>query len=144
MRSTSATQIYLCFTVAIAIACTVTNTVFFYLRHANQHPGRALLRRPNPFIGLDTLDYGNSAAFDNLNFSTFPTVLQKIDRDRPKFVYPDDPRRKFTQFGTISPEDRHFFVSNSVRPINSLYTAIRLWFLSIYMKGIDSCAVPSS
>ncbi|KAF5328085.1 hypothetical protein D9619_013664 [Psilocybe cf. subviscida] len=40
-----------------------------------------------------------------------------IDRSRPKYVYPVDPRRKSTYFGTVSPDDRKVLATNQISTI---------------------------
>lgn len=47
--------------------------------------------------------------------ATFAGVIAQIDRSRPKYVYPDDPRRRSTYFGTVSPEDRNVLATNQAR-----------------------------
>lgn len=52
--------------------------------------------------------------------ATFPGVVGQIDRTRPKYVSPVDSRRKFTYFGTVSPEDRNFLANNEAGSIITL------------------------
>ena len=78
------------------------------------------LSRPSQFIGLDELTFDSNAEKD-LEIVTFPPLLQQIDQQRPDYVSSDDPRRRFTHFGTISPEDRQLLITNSVSYFSFLY-----------------------
>jgi len=77
-------------------------------------------RRPSQFTTLSYIPYGShpllSDQFGNLTLTTFPTFIQTVSRSQPNRVYYNectDPRRKFTRFGTISPEDRRIVVSEA-------------------------------
>ncbi|KAG6897831.1 hypothetical protein C0995_010120, partial [Termitomyces sp. Mi166 len=94
----------------LAIACTSFNLIYLaymaipVLLH--REPDLASLPRPNQFIGLESINY-TKHPFPNVKMATFAGVIAQIDRSRPNFVYPVDPRRRSTYFGTVSPEDRN-------------------------------------
>ena len=104
----------------LAITCTTFNLVYLgymtipYLLH--REPDLASLPRPNQFIGLERINY-TKHAFPNVKMATFAGVIAQIDRSRPNFVYPVDPRRRSTYFGTVSPEDRNVLATNQARSI---------------------------
>jgi len=77
---------------------------------------------PNQFYGLAAsgiLKEGGGGApwLANTTVITFPTLLQQVDRKSPGKVFPEDPRRYRSSFGTLSPEDRPLYVSSSVSTI---------------------------
>lgn len=104
----------------LAIACTIFNLVYLgylaipYILH--RELDLASLPRPNQFIGLESINY-TKHPFPNVKIATFAGVIAQIDRSRPKFVYPVDPRRRSTYFGTVSPEDRNVLATNQASSI---------------------------
>jgi len=76
--------------------------------HENIH----LLRRPNPFIGMDNIT--RPVPPIHREFVNFPQVIQQVDAQQPKFVYDDDPLRYMSSRGLVSPEDRRVQVTPSV------------------------------
>ena len=99
----------------LAIACTTFNLVYLgymvipYILH--RELDLASLPRPNQFIGLERINY-TKHPFPNDKIATFAGVIAQIDRSRPKFIYPVDPRRRSTYFGTVSPDDREVLATN--------------------------------
>ncbi|KAF9457242.1 hypothetical protein BDZ94DRAFT_1240922 [Collybia nuda] len=99
----------------LAVICTTFNLVYLaymaapYLLH--REPELATLPRPNQFIGLERINY-TKHPFPNVKMATFAGVIAQIDRSQPKYVYPVDPRRRSTYFGTVSPEDRNVLATN--------------------------------
>lgn len=107
----------------LAIICTTFNLVYLaYMAIPvilHREPDLASLPRPNQFIGLERINY-TKHAFPNVKMATFAGVIAQIDRSRPKFVYPVDPRRRSTYFGTVSPEDRNVLATNQARSISTM------------------------
>ncbi|RDB27072.1 hypothetical protein Hypma_005038 [Hypsizygus marmoreus] len=104
----------------LAITCTIFNLVYLaymaipYLLH--REPDLASLPRPNQFIGLERINY-TKHPFPNVKMATFAGVIAQIDRSRPKYVSPVDPRRRSTYFGTVSPEDRNVLATNQISTV---------------------------
>ncbi|KIJ25899.1 hypothetical protein M422DRAFT_273087 [Sphaerobolus stellatus SS14] len=104
-------------TLLIAVGCTLFNVANLItpLLTAKDIPFAAL-PRPNHFIGLERVNFA-AHPFPDTKITTFPWTLASIDRTRPKYVFPVDPRRKFTYFGTISPEDRNLLATNEISTV---------------------------
>ena len=80
-------------------------------RLLHREPDLASLPRPNQFVGLERINF-TKHPFPEVTIPTFAGVIAPIDRDRPNFVYPPDPRRRSTYFGTVSPDDRNVLATN--------------------------------
>jgi hypothetical protein len=109
----------------LAVTCTFFNVA--YLAYTiipallHREPDLASLPRPNQFIGLERINY-TKYPFPDDKIATFGGVIAQIDRSRPKFVYPVDPRRRSTYFGTVSPEDRNVLATNQISTIMQFRT----------------------
>ncbi|KZT33314.1 hypothetical protein SISSUDRAFT_1089399 [Sistotremastrum suecicum HHB10207 ss-3] len=104
-------------TCLIAILCTVANASFTLLGSPKAHiEDAAILRRPSQFIGLDRANFSREYALD-FHIKAFPSVLTQISRVERNKVFEDDPKRQFTRFGTISPDDKHFVVTEEISTI---------------------------
>jgi len=102
------------------LICTVLNvTVYFLSSPSGGRDGLAKpLRRPNQFIGLDTLPYNRTLLTeDMLSLTTFPTFIHQVDRTKPREVLPSSGKLVFTMFGSISPERRLFLVTEEMYTI---------------------------
>ena len=101
----------------LAVTCTIFNLAYLaymaipFLLH--EEPDLASLPRPNQFIGLERINY-TKYPFPNDKIATFAGVIAQVDRSRPKYIYPVDPRRRSTYFGTVSPDDRNVLATNQV------------------------------
>ena len=98
----------------------------------------ASLPRPNQFIGLERINY-TKHPFPNDKIATFAGVIAQIDRSRPKFIYPVDPRRRSTYFGTVSPDDREVLATNQASLI-----FINQWRLPMPSTDLDYYAIQNS
>jgi len=98
---------------------TIANlAVCLYLLFTQEHPiDPRTLRMPDQFYGLDKSFDSGAPWLSNTTVITFPTLLQQISQEEPSKVYPDDPRRYRSGFGTLSPEDRPLYVSSSISTI---------------------------
>lgn len=107
----------------IALISTLLNIYLFFFRSnsSDELSPTTLLRRPSQFGGLSQINYSDPLLhdhFSNLSLTTFPTLIQPISGTEPErifYVEANDPRRKFTKFGTISPEDRRLFISEEMK-----------------------------
>ncbi|PBK70035.1 hypothetical protein ARMSODRAFT_1018153 [Armillaria solidipes] len=71
-----------------------------------------LLRRPTPFIGFDNITRPVPPVQREL--INFPQVIQQVNKDRPGFVYDDDPLRYMSRRGLVSPEERRVQATDKV------------------------------
>lgn len=98
----------------LAMTSTIFNLVYLaYMSMPNPlhgEPDLASLTRPNQFIGLERINF-TKHAFPNVKIATFAGVVAKIDRSRPKFVYPVEPHRNSTYFE----EARNVLATNQAR-----------------------------
>jgi len=106
--------VFIGLTVVDVMVCSVL--LFHYFREG-YHTDPRTLRMPNQYYGLDTTLDGGAPSLSNSSVITFPGLLQQITQGDPNYVYPDDPRRYRSDFGTLSPEDRPLYVSASVSTI---------------------------
>jgi len=99
------------------LICTVLNVIVYFISSSSGgRDGLAKpLRRPNQFIGLDTLSYNRTVLKDDtLSLTTFPTFIHQVDKTKPREVLPSSGRLVFTMFGSISPERRLFLVTEEM------------------------------
>jgi len=91
--------------------------LLFFRRESHSDP--RTLRMPNQFYGLNQTFTEEPTApwLSNTSVITFPTLLQQITREDISYIYPEDPRRYRSRFGTLSPEDRPLYVSSSISTI---------------------------
>jgi len=108
-RSSNTINVIAC---GIALLSTLLHLYFSFFPSRSQESTQ-ILRRPTQFISLSSIPYSThpllSPHFSNITLTTFPTIVQPIYRFEPNHVFYEesaDPRRQFTRFGTISPEDR--------------------------------------
>ncbi|KAF8502517.1 hypothetical protein JB92DRAFT_2973110 [Gautieria morchelliformis] len=109
----------------LTVLCTLFNLVNLLLPFITPSPPTpASLPRPNQFIGLESINYTSHAFPKDTKITTFPWVLARIDRTRPDTVVEGnvDPRRKFTYFGTVSPEDRQLVATNEISTVAQFRT----------------------
>jgi hypothetical protein len=98
------------------ILCTVLNfAIFLRTSHFSQpKPTDTPLRRPNQFIGLESLEYNRSLLREEqLTITTFPTFIHQIDQAQPSAILPSSAQLKFTSFGSIAPETRLFLATEN-------------------------------
>jgi len=105
---------------AILATLTVLNAIIsialFFLIQTPAIPPRQL-RMPSQFNGLARTIKEGTPWLSNTSIVAFPTLLQQVDQNRPSYVYPEDPRRHLSLFGTLSPEDRQLYVSPTISSI---------------------------
>lgn len=110
----------------LAITCTTFNLVYLVYtsipKLLHKEPDLASLPRPNQFIGLERINF-TKHPFPDVTIATFAGVIAQVDRSRPNFVYPVDPRRRSTYFGTVSPDDRNVLATNQACLILYYYWA---------------------
>jgi len=118
-RSSNTINLLAC---GIALLSTILNLYlsFFPPRSQPTQDLTHILRRPTQFISLSSIPYAThpllSSHFLNLTLTTFPIIVQPISHSAPNRVFYEesaDPKRQFTRFGTISPEDRRILVNAS-------------------------------
>lgn len=112
------------------VAMYIDDTVHYKITgpQANDHWESLLPPSGHLYHSIEDSRTYTVAMFHQLECLTFPTLLQQVDSEKPDLASSDDPKRYMTKtFGTISPEDRPFYLSSSVR--NTLqYLAFDLLF----------------
>ncbi len=81
------------------------------------------LPRPNPFVGLATVNRTGVNTTQLGPVVTWPALLTQISSADKNYVYPVDSARFFTSFGTVSPGDQRFQVNHDVRILTKLGSA---------------------
>ena len=94
------------------LASVVANlAIFFVPRH--KPVAFASLKLESQYIGLDVVTNA-SHNLPPVEVIVHPPLMTQVSSDEPEKVFPDDPHAHMTPVGTISPDDRHFFVSPNV------------------------------
>lgn len=100
-------------TVGIALNTALVALIYTHLNTPLLNRGSPL-PRPNQFIGLDTINMSLYHDYSPEPIVNHAPILTQINSASANLVFPDDLRRHFTFVGTVYPEDRHFFVNESV------------------------------
>lgn len=102
----------------VCVLCTIINValltrgqLFSVLPQSS--PGRQTtsLARPNQYIGLETVNR-TRFPFIAKPIVNFAPLLTQVSNAEPDLVYPVDIHRWLSPFGTVSPDDRHFYVDD--------------------------------
>ncbi|KAI0318448.1 hypothetical protein OF83DRAFT_1171081 [Amylostereum chailletii] len=72
------------------------------------------LRRPSHYIGFETIDRAQYP-FTPEPLVNFAPLLTQVSEANPGFVYLDEPHRWLSWEGTMSPDDRHFYVDSETK-----------------------------
>ena len=73
----------------------------------------------NSYVGLDELyETGTVSSSDHAPILNMPRIAAQISRDDPHKVFPEGEHEWFSEYGTLSPPDRHLQVSNDVSNMN--------------------------
>ncbi|TFK42238.1 hypothetical protein BDQ12DRAFT_645786 [Crucibulum laeve] len=87
----------------------------------------------DPYIGLDELySLGKVKPSQYQHFINAPRLSVQISRSEPEKVFPDDVHRWPSDFGQLSPPDRHLLVTPSVHTIAQF---------SVLDYGMEKCAL---
>lgn len=73
---------------------------------ATELPTPGVLRRPNPYMGLDRVVFAENVTFPPI--STYPRSIFQITNTDPSRALREDDRQWMSKFGTVVPEDYHF------------------------------------
>ncbi|KAF9464587.1 hypothetical protein BDZ94DRAFT_1161693 [Collybia nuda] len=73
------------------------------------------LRRPSQYIRFDEINRPSPPI--PKQFVNYPILLTQIDASDKRKVFEDDPRRRMTHIGTISPGDKRVLVTNRISTI---------------------------
>lgn len=112
-------------TLGLAVALTLSNAYFVHnilrrlpppsLDPYDNYPRSSPLPRPNQFIGLEKVNRSLPGYVPPAPIVNMPSILTQVNSEQPHYVYPQDPRRWFSVFGTATPDDKNFLVNRSVR-----------------------------
>ena len=100
---------------AVCILCTIVNVLTYkYTGQEEPITQKALgrLKRPNQFMGLELLDRPSPPVPQE--FTTYPLLLQLINKADPRHVYSDDPKRFESWNDTVPPEDKPVVITPQV------------------------------
>ncbi|KAI0028069.1 hypothetical protein K488DRAFT_26743, partial [Vararia minispora EC-137] len=133
---------------AICVSCTLFNAVLLIHARFTSFVGSpsqsmtnyARLPRPNQYIGLDTINR-TEHPFTAKPIINFAPLLTQVSEAEPTLVFPVDSHRWFSWIGTLSPDDRHFYVDNKVHTIAQFRThdyGMEACQLTAILSPIDS------
>lgn len=117
----------------VSVLCTLSNlAVFAYVTWGRSGTtigyDTTRLPRPNQYIGLEKVNRKALNATLPKTIANFAPVLTQISKQLPTYIYPTDTRRYFVpNVGTVSPDDRHFFVDEHVGPFSLTCNRTDLW-----------------
>jgi hypothetical protein len=131
------------------VACTALNAILLARSHfstasllvdGENLPGSSPLPRPNQYIGLDTVNR-TEHPFTAKPMANYAPLLTQVSPTDPARVFPVDSRRWFSRIGTLSPDDRHFYVEDGVHTVAQFQThdyGMEQCELAVVLSAVDS------